>query len=148
MLLSDERFIKGDYATPDTEAFAAVHESELRSSSGGRAGPDGPTPENAGRTVTVEVNEKRFEVRVFGIGHPSASAPADRGATRAPRFKAPKRIASDSNSVLAPMHGIVAEIKVAAGDDVRDGQVVAIIEAMKMMNEVVAHRAGTVKSIE
>jgi biotin carboxyl carrier protein len=36
---------------------------------------------------------------------------------------------------------------VNAGDDVKDGQVVAIIEAMKMMNEVVAHRDGVVGSV-
>ena len=46
------------------------------------------------------------------------------------------------------MHGLIAEIKVARGDTVSDGQVVAVIEAMKMMNEVVAHRAGTVKSVD
>ena len=45
------------------------------------------------------------------------------------------------------MHGIVAEIRVKAGDAVEDGQVVAVIEAMKMMNEVIADRAGTVESI-
>jgi acetyl-CoA/propionyl-CoA carboxylase biotin carboxyl carrier protein len=45
------------------------------------------------------------------------------------------------------MHGIVAEIRVKPGDAVTDGQVVAVIEAMKMMNEVIAHRAGTVGSI-
>ncbi len=149
LLLADECFIRGDYATPDVEAFAAAHESELRSSSGRSAGsPAGATPGRSGRTVTVEVNEKRFEVRVFDLDRTSGSTSKDRGAHRAPRFKPPKRIASDGQSVLAPMHGIVAEIKVAAGDEIRDGQVVAIIEAMKMMNEVVAHRAGTVRSID
>jgi acetyl-CoA/propionyl-CoA carboxylase biotin carboxyl carrier protein len=148
LLLSDERFIKGDYATPDVEAFAAANESKLRSRSVKRTEPSPGAPPASGRTVTVEVNEKRFEVRVFGLDRASASAPSDRLGQRAPRFRSPKRIAADGRSVLAPMHGIVAEIKVAAGDDVRDGQVIAIIEAMKMMNEVVAHRAGTVQSID
>jgi len=146
LLLADERFVGGDYATPDVETFAAAHESQLRSSSPRRAvSPDaGASP---GRTVTVEVNDKRFDVRVFGL-EKAAPSSSDRTAPRAPRFKAPKRIATDARSVLAPMHGIVAEIKVAAGDEVIDGQVVAIIEAMKMMNEVLAHRSGTVQSID
>jgi biotin carboxyl carrier protein len=46
------------------------------------------------------------------------------------------------------MHGLIAEIKVAPGDQVTDGQVVAVVEAMKMMNEVVAQRAGTILSVD
>ena len=45
------------------------------------------------------------------------------------------------------MHGVVVEIPVAAGDSVAEGQVVAIVEAMKMMNEIRAHRAGSVASV-
>jgi acetyl-CoA/propionyl-CoA carboxylase biotin carboxyl carrier protein len=45
------------------------------------------------------------------------------------------------------MHGVVVEIPVAAGDSVAEGQVVAIVEAMKMMNEIRAHRAGTVANV-
>ncbi len=45
------------------------------------------------------------------------------------------------------MHGVVVEFAVAPGDDVRDNQVIAIVEAMKMMNEIRAHRAGTVASL-
>jgi biotin carboxyl carrier protein len=45
------------------------------------------------------------------------------------------------------MHGVVVEVGVAAGDEVTEGQVVAVIEAMKMMNEIRAHRAGTVEAV-
>jgi biotin carboxyl carrier protein len=40
------------------------------------------------------------------------------------------------------MHGVVVEMKVAPGDAIVEGQVVAIVEAMKMMNEIRAHKAG------
>ena len=56
------------------------------------------------------------------------------------------RVAS-GNDVVAPMHGVVVEVAVAPGDDVREGQVVAVIEAMKMMNEIRAHRAGSVAAV-
>jgi biotin carboxyl carrier protein len=45
------------------------------------------------------------------------------------------------------MHGVVVDLSVAAGDEVGEGQVVAVIEAMKMMNEIRAHRAGTVANV-
>jgi biotin carboxyl carrier protein len=70
------------------------------------------------------------------------------GRARPRRFGSPKKVSADGHAVTAPMHGIVAEVRVGAGDAVRDGQVVAIIEAMKMMNEVVAHRDGVVASVD
>jgi biotin carboxyl carrier protein len=45
------------------------------------------------------------------------------------------------------MHGVVVEMKVAPGDAVAEGQVVAIVEAMKMMNEIRAHKAGTAGAV-
>jgi biotin carboxyl carrier protein len=45
------------------------------------------------------------------------------------------------------MHGLVIELGVAKGDAVSEGQVVAVIEAMKMMNEIRAHRAGVVSAV-
>jgi biotin carboxyl carrier protein len=45
------------------------------------------------------------------------------------------------------MHGVVVELTAGAGDSVAEGQVVAIVEAMKMMNEIRAHRAGTVAAV-
>ncbi len=55
--------------------------------------------------------------------------------------------AGDGNEVIAPMHGVVVEIPVAQGAAVTEGQVVAVIEAMKMMNEIRAHKTGTVATI-
>ena len=150
LLLEDERFVRGDYATPDVETYVdrhkeriAAHVAERKSTAiAGTVGE--PSAEaDQGRTVTVEVNGKRFDVRVFGDAPGSSSQRA-----KAPRFKAPKRVVTDGNRVTAPMHGIVADIKIAPGDSVRDGQVVAIVEAMKMMNEIAAHREGVVKSVD
>jgi biotin carboxyl carrier protein len=45
------------------------------------------------------------------------------------------------------MHGAVVTVLVAAGQDVAEGDVVAVIEAMKMMNEIRAHRAGKVAAV-
>lgn len=80
----------------------------------------------------------------------TASMPARAAARRlAPRLGAiRKRNASASgNDVVAPMHGIIVELAVGVGDPVAEGQVVAVIEAMKMMNEIRTHRSGTVTAI-
>jgi len=47
----------------------------------------------------------------------------------------------------SPMAGIVQEIRVAADDEVTQGQVLCVVEAMKMQNELHARRAGTVKAV-
>ncbi|MGA7246934.1 MAG: acetyl-CoA carboxylase biotin carboxyl carrier protein subunit, partial [Candidatus Cybelea sp.] len=51
------------------------------------------------------------------------------------------------SAVLSPMHGSIVELRAAAGDRVNEGDVVAIIEAMKMMNEIRAHKDGVVATI-
>ncbi|MGA8535337.1 MAG: acetyl-CoA carboxylase biotin carboxyl carrier protein subunit, partial [Candidatus Tumulicola sp.] len=67
----------------------------------------------------------------------------------APRLSAAKtsRSNADGNVVASPMHGIIVAMNVAEGDAVSEGQVVAVIEAMKMMNEIRAHRRGTVARV-
>jgi acetyl-CoA/propionyl-CoA carboxylase biotin carboxyl carrier protein len=67
----------------------------------------------------------------------------------APRLNAIRRRGSSSsgNDVISPMHGLIVEMRVKAGDSVSEGDVVAVIEAMKMMNEIRAHRTGTVTAV-
>jgi acetyl-CoA/propionyl-CoA carboxylase biotin carboxyl carrier protein len=149
LLLDDEEFRRGDYATPTVERFAREHRAALDAvyaPDPDAAGADrGLAVHDAAEEIEVEVNAKHFTVKVYGLGGRSGSAATIRPASR---FKAPKKIAANGRSVSTPMHGLVAEIKVNPGDAVTDGQVVAVVEAMKMMNEVVAQRAGTVKSID
>ncbi len=77
-----------------------------------------------------------------GTSHPAAAGKA------APRIAHKKRaVASSGNDVTSPMHGVVVEVAVKQGDTVREGQVVAVIEAMKMMNEIRAHKAGVASKI-
>jgi acetyl-CoA/propionyl-CoA carboxylase, biotin carboxylase, biotin carboxyl carrier protein len=72
----------------------------------------------------------------------------------APRRTAPRltwlrrgTAGATGNTVRSPMHGIIVEVRVAGGDRVTEGQVIAVIEAMKMMNEIRAHRDGTVSGV-
>jgi geranyl-CoA carboxylase alpha subunit len=52
-----------------------------------------------------------------------------------------------SGSIVAPMHGLLLEVRVAAGDTVEEGQTLAVLEAMKMHYEIVADAAGEVTEV-
>ena len=100
-----------------------------------------------GRTVervrTVEVDGRRFEVRL------SDPEPEWRTLARLRRERVRQggSGAGGHDAVVSPMQGVVLAVRVADGDDVDAGQVICVVEAMKMENEVHAHRAGTVRSL-
>ncbi|MGA8474313.1 MAG: acetyl-CoA carboxylase biotin carboxylase subunit [Candidatus Cybelea sp.] len=114
-----------------------------------------PVAEAAYGTATLETFARTWRPATANGGPPSNRAHSGaRGSSRPQRRIAPrltairKRGASSSgDDVAAPMHGLIVELDVGPGDIVAEGQVVAVIEAMKMMNEIRAHRAGTVKAV-
>ena len=80
---------------------------------------------------------------------PVAAAPAAPVAPKAAPAAAPKAAAGAAGAVAvkAPMPGNILDVKVAAGASVKAGDVLVILEAMKMENEIVAPQDGTVASI-
>ena len=88
---------------------------------------------------------KRFEVVVHG----EAIAPAANGAARA----APRRGrrsgggGGGGDTLASPLQGNVFKVLVEQGADVEEGALICIIEAMKMENEITAHKAGTVSEL-
>jgi len=145
----------GTYGTATLETFATTWQPP---SDEGHARHAGAGTGNASEATTapgdpdvvrVEVNDKLFVVRI--LDRPLTTGSGKRAAARLVAPKAPGRSkngrAASGNDVVAPMHGVVVEIGVAAGDVVTEGQVVAVIEAMKMMNEIRAHRAGTIAAV-
>ncbi|HXD57848.1 MAG TPA: acetyl-CoA carboxylase biotin carboxylase subunit [Thermoleophilaceae bacterium] len=98
------------------------------------------------RTYAVEVSGKRFDVRVIG----AAPAAAPNGA--APAKKAPKRERSKGaggapGELISPLQGTVLKVEVEKGAQVEEGALIAVIEAMKMENEITAPVAGTVEEL-
>ncbi len=90
----------------------------------------------------VEIDGRRVQVKVL------APEPGYRALARRRRERGDDASALDgSGTVRSPMQGTVIDVKVSAGDTVSAGSVVCIVEAMKMENEVVAHRAGTVSDV-
>ena len=90
----------------------------------------------------VEVEGEVFKVRVVGSGLSVVAAPAS-SATNA----APPKPKVGEGTVIAPMQGLIVKVPVKAGDTVKLGDVVAVLEAMKMQNDIVTTIAGQVTSV-
>jgi acetyl-CoA/propionyl-CoA carboxylase, biotin carboxylase, biotin carboxyl carrier protein len=119
-----------------------------------RAKADGEDePEKIEQTYTVEVSGQRFDVRVVGAPFSGAGGSALNGS--APAAQAPKRssrAAGKSSSggpdtLESPLQGNMWKVLVKQGDAVAEGQLLCIIEAMKMENEITAHKAGTIAEL-
>jgi acetyl-CoA/propionyl-CoA carboxylase biotin carboxyl carrier protein len=114
-----------------------------------------PAEEDGAETVerdyVVEVSGKRFDVKVLGEAPPVAAlngaAPA--GARPAPRRerKSGGSGGGGGDTLASPLQGNVFKILVEKGAEVEEGALVCIIEAMKMENEITAHKAGTVSEL-
>ena len=100
------------------------------------------------RKFIVNVNGNSYEVEVEEVGGAvSAPAAAPKATPQAaPKAAAPKAAAAPAGgtAVKAPMPGNVLDIKVSNGQAVKEGDVVVILEAMKMENEIYAPCDGTV----
>ncbi len=143
-LIDHPPVVDASYGTQTLEAFAAT------GAFGGSATDDSPaiTPSPAGTdpgTISVEVNDRLFRVRFIDLPLPAAGASAPRVAKKP--LAAKREREPQGNDVLSPMHGVVVDVPVAVGATVAQGDVLAVIEAMKMMNEVRAHKAGTIATI-
>ncbi|MCY0897954.1 MAG: biotin/lipoyl-binding protein [Firmicutes bacterium] len=104
------------------------------------------------RRFRVTVNGKVYEVEAEELTgavtvpdhrpEPLSSTPT---ASEVP--PAPSRAAGTGTTIEAPLPGLVLEVKVAEGQAVASGQVLIILEAMKMENEITAPEAGVVQSV-
>jgi pyruvate carboxylase subunit B len=90
----------------------------------------------------VEVEGEVFKVRVSGAG---MSVVPGGGASTPAAAPAPPR--TGEGTVIAPMQGLIVKLPVKAGDDVKLGDVVAVLEAMKMQNDIVTTVAGKVREV-
>jgi acetyl-CoA/propionyl-CoA carboxylase, biotin carboxylase, biotin carboxyl carrier protein len=108
--------------------------------------------EMVARDYKVEVGGKLFDVKVIGdaVGAPAAANPGGGAALRKP----PRReraggggSAVSGNDLVSPLQGNVFKVPVEEGQEVSTGDVVAVIEAMKMENEITAHKDGKIAKL-
>jgi acetyl-CoA/propionyl-CoA carboxylase biotin carboxyl carrier protein len=100
---------------------------------------------------TVEVSGRRFDVRV--IGPPASGLNGTAAAAAAPKRPARRERAggggngAGGDTLPSPIQGTVLKVAVEKGAAVEEGALIAVIEAMKMENEITAHKAGTVAEL-
>jgi acetyl-CoA/propionyl-CoA carboxylase biotin carboxyl carrier protein len=103
------------------------------------------TPATAERVVSAEVEGRRYQVTLLVPEPPHAEL-----ARRRRERKGAGRgggLAAARDAVVSPMQGTVLAVEVADGDEVAAGQVLCVVEAMKMENEITAHRSGVVTEL-
>jgi acetyl-CoA/propionyl-CoA carboxylase biotin carboxyl carrier protein len=144
-LIEDRKWLKGLAApAPEEPATDADEEPKVE------------------QTYTVEVSGRRFDVKV--IGAPPAGGAQTNGAAPAahagPTRRAPRRSdragaggagagggGASGDTLPSPIQGTVLKVAVEQGASVDEGALVAVVEAMKMENEITAHKSGTIAEL-
>ena len=112
----------------------------------GQAAEAAPIEERS--KVVVEVNGKRLEVVVpAGLGAANGVATPARGRKPVRRPGGATAKAPSGNALTSPMQGTIVKVAVADGDQVQAGDLVVVLEAMKMEQPLTAHRSGTVANL-
>ncbi|MEU1148512.1 acetyl/propionyl/methylcrotonyl-CoA carboxylase subunit alpha [Streptomyces sp. NPDC005863] len=113
------------------------------------ASADAETDEEPGReTVVVEVGGKRLEVSLpSSLGMTIARTAAAGGAR--PKRRAAKKSgpAASGDTLASPMQGTIVKVAVEEGQEVNEGDLIVVLEAMKMEQPLNAHRSGTIKGL-
>jgi acetyl-CoA/propionyl-CoA carboxylase biotin carboxyl carrier protein len=151
-LIEDRKWLKG-LAAPAPEDLAA----------GADVNGDGDPPK-VEQTYTVEVSGRRFDVKVIGAAPAggalvNGAAPGPPGTTGAPTAMSARRPArrsgragggggaSSGDTLSSPIQGTVLKVAVEQGAAIDEGDLVAVVEAMKMENEITAHKSGTIAEL-
>lgn len=102
-------------------------------------------PEKTSQSLLVEVNGRRFDVRVFGV---AAAAPNGQSQTVQRRDVKRKTAAhAPVDGVMSALQGTVTAVKVEANQEVKAGQILFLVEAMKMENEITASHDGIIEVV-
>jgi acetyl-CoA/propionyl-CoA/long-chain acyl-CoA carboxylase, biotin carboxylase, biotin carboxyl carrier protein len=148
-LLQHPDFAAGNHSTKWVEEELDASMFSAASAPAVEAPVDGSPPEElTERTVPVEVNGKRFAVRVWlpATAAAASAAPAKRAARPKPAASGGAGGGGDG-TISAPMQGTIVKVLVEAGQAVELGEAVLVLEAMKMENHINAEKAGTVKEV-
>ncbi|GAC1316008.1 MAG: acetyl-CoA carboxylase biotin carboxylase subunit [Thermoleophilaceae bacterium] len=130
-LIADRKWLK-QFAAPTDETPAADEEAA-----------------QVERSYAVEVSGRRFDVRVIGAasaGEGDAGVPAGRTPPKR-RERAAASGGSSGEELVSPLQGTILKVAVEQGAEVEEGALIVVIEAMKMENEITAHRSGKVEQL-
>jgi acetyl-CoA/propionyl-CoA carboxylase biotin carboxyl carrier protein len=145
-ILATEQWARGETCRDLMQDTAWLKSTAPEQAAAPPAEQDGAAP--VSRDYKVEVSGKLFDVKVTG------EAPAGGGAVAVAGKRPPKRErkggggpSSSSEALPAPLQGTVLKVAVEEGAEVTEGDLICVIEAMKMENEIAAHRSGKVSAL-
>ena len=141
-LIGDRKWLKSLEPSPESTPAAG----STPPGPGHDAEPDGAEE----RTYQVEVDGRLHSVKVIGAAGASASPGPATGLRRPPRRERAAGGAAGAGAgetLVSPIQGTVLKVPVKNGDQVEEGALICVVEAMKMENEITAHRAGKVNEL-
>jgi len=158
LMLTDEPFVAGTHHTKyldevlDPERIEKAQEKWAPKDADGQgSSTDGATT----REMTVEIDGERFEVTLEDPGLPTYRAgqqatgggPSGADGTTGSEQGGDQAATVEGKQVNAEMQGTILEVNVSEGDEVASGDVICVLEAMKMENDVVAPTGGTITEV-
>jgi acetyl-CoA/propionyl-CoA carboxylase biotin carboxyl carrier protein len=141
-LLEHPCFVEGATCQGVVESELLAARAEELVAQSHKVSGDGMPARLRGRPTAVEVGGRRYEVTLL-----TPEAPWVDLARRRKERGHGAHAGAAHEAVVSPMQGTVLSVEVAEGDEVRAGQVICIVEAMKMENEITAHRDGVVTEL-
>jgi acetyl-CoA/propionyl-CoA carboxylase biotin carboxyl carrier protein len=139
-LVGDKKWLKATESPAPGDGGAAYSDLQAETPGGTAA---------ARRGYQVEVSGKLFDVTVISEEGALPAAGAAAGGRRPPKRekKAGGGAAASGDDLIAPLQGNVFKVPVEKGQEVAEGDLVCVIEAMKMENEITAHKAGKITEL-
>ena len=154
LMLDDDAFVAGTHTTKYLDERMDHDRIEEAQEKWGTETAAGDDEEVTQREFTVEVDGKRFEVELEERGAPAIPTGGNTGESQRPEQAGPSddedagaTVSADGETVSAEMQGTILEVNVGEGDEVAAGDVLCVLEAMKMENDVVAEYGGTVAEV-
>ena len=155
LMITDKAFTEGTHTTKylDEELDHDRIQQAVERWGPGESSDDADDEEVTEREFTVEVNGKRFQVSLEERGAPAIEVPAGGGGGGRSRPDVATNddggaaVAADGEQVAAEMQGTILSVEVSEGDEVAAGDLVCVLEAMKMENDVVAEAGGVVSQV-
>ena len=104
------------------------------------------------KRLLITVNGKKYEVDVEVLQDDDgpelpAAAPPGAGAATSPARSKPRVVIGDRKTLTSPINGVVLEVRVREGEDVKETAVLFVLEAMKMKTNISSPQAGTVQTV-
>ncbi|MFC6864942.1 acetyl-CoA carboxylase biotin carboxylase subunit [Halomicroarcula sp. GCM10025817] len=156
LMLTDDEFVGGTHTTKYLDNTLEKERIEEAQEKWGHESESEPDDEEVvEREFTVEVNGKRFDVELEERGAPPINVgDVDAGGGQRPERPAgggggggSSGSSAEGEEVTAEMQGTILEVNVEEGDEVEAGDVLCVLEAMKMENDIVTERSGTINEV-